>query len=354
MKAKKLPSGSWRCRVYDYTDDSGKKHYRSFTCQDPSPKGKRICEAEAAAWAMNKTKLNSKKKQYLITFSEALDKYITDREKTLSPPSLRKYRSLQRNHFQEINDIVLNEIDQEDVQTMVNRMITEGYSPRSIWEITSMVSTIQKRNNIMPFMNTAKPKKKRKKKKIVPTDKQVLDMLRETEGKEMYICIMLAAFCGLRREEVAALKVEDFDKKRKIVHIHNAMVDMKGGGWIIKDTKTEDGDREIKVPNCILDILPPSGKVTELNPGKITHRFQTIAKHCDLPEGITFHSLRHYKTSIMLMLGENDMVVRKEMGWSKKDFQEMIEIYGHPVEGHEFNQKTSEYFDDMTRYMTHK
>jgi hypothetical protein len=29
--AKKLPSGSWRCRVYDYTDDTGKKIYRSFT-----------------------------------------------------------------------------------------------------------------------------------------------------------------------------------------------------------------------------------------------------------------------------------------------------------------------------------
>lgn len=30
-KAKKLPSGSWRTLIYDYTDDKGKNHYKSFT-----------------------------------------------------------------------------------------------------------------------------------------------------------------------------------------------------------------------------------------------------------------------------------------------------------------------------------
>lgn len=304
---------------------------------------------------MNKPVMgNSKKNSYQLTFAEALDKYITDREGFLSPPSIRKYKGLQRNHFAEISNMVLSEIDQEDVQQMVNRMVKEKYSPKTIWEVTSMVSTVQKKNGIMPFMNTAKPKKKRKRKKIAPTDAQVLDMLSYTSGKEMHICVMIAAFCGLRREEIAALDVSDFDKKRKVVHIHNAMVDVDGGGWIIKDTKTEDGDREIKVPDCVLDILPPSGRVTELNPGKITHRFQTIAKNCNLPQGITFHSLRHYTTSVKLMLGENDMVVRKEMGWSEKDFQEMKEIYGHTVEGHEFSTKSCEYFDSMTRNMTQK
>lgn len=31
--AKKLPSGSWHCQVYDYTDASGKRHYESFTAR---------------------------------------------------------------------------------------------------------------------------------------------------------------------------------------------------------------------------------------------------------------------------------------------------------------------------------
>ena len=31
QRPKKLPSGTWRCQVYDYTDDNGKRHYESFT-----------------------------------------------------------------------------------------------------------------------------------------------------------------------------------------------------------------------------------------------------------------------------------------------------------------------------------
>ena len=52
--AKKLPSGSWRCLVYDYTDENGKRIYRSFTSDDPSPAGKRKAEALAAQYAAEK------------------------------------------------------------------------------------------------------------------------------------------------------------------------------------------------------------------------------------------------------------------------------------------------------------
>ena len=59
MEARKLPSGSWRCRVYSHTEDvlqpdgstKQKKVYKSFTCDDTTLKGKRKCEKMAAEWA---------------------------------------------------------------------------------------------------------------------------------------------------------------------------------------------------------------------------------------------------------------------------------------------------------------
>ena len=50
--AKKLPSGSWRCQVFSHIEEiplsdgtiKKKRVYKSFTCSDPSKKGKRICE----------------------------------------------------------------------------------------------------------------------------------------------------------------------------------------------------------------------------------------------------------------------------------------------------------------------
>ena len=64
--AKKLPSGSWRCLVfshYEYvTGKDGnvkkKRVYESFTCDDPSPAGKRRCEAMAAEYADKKEQSN--------------------------------------------------------------------------------------------------------------------------------------------------------------------------------------------------------------------------------------------------------------------------------------------------------
>ena len=50
-----------------------KKVYKSFTCDDPTPKGKRKCEAEAAAWAQDK---ESNSRIESITCGKALDNYI--------------------------------------------------------------------------------------------------------------------------------------------------------------------------------------------------------------------------------------------------------------------------------------
>ena len=47
--AKKLPSGSWRCQAYDYTDYNGKRHYESFTADS-----KKDAEFMAAQFAMEK------------------------------------------------------------------------------------------------------------------------------------------------------------------------------------------------------------------------------------------------------------------------------------------------------------
>lgn len=47
--AKKLPSGSWRCLVYGYTDSNNKRHYKSFTANT-----KKEAERLAANYAVDK------------------------------------------------------------------------------------------------------------------------------------------------------------------------------------------------------------------------------------------------------------------------------------------------------------
>ena len=84
--AKKLPSGSWRCQVFSHfeeqiqPDGTVKKKRIYKSCDDPSTRGKRKCEAEAAAWAADKEQFSGIQS---IDFGDAMDNYINSRENVL-------------------------------------------------------------------------------------------------------------------------------------------------------------------------------------------------------------------------------------------------------------------------------
>ena len=73
--AKKLPSGSWRCQVYDYTDANGKRHYKSFTSYNPTAKGKREAKRMAADYAYEK----ENRSHCSMTFGEAIEEITQER-----------------------------------------------------------------------------------------------------------------------------------------------------------------------------------------------------------------------------------------------------------------------------------
>ena len=116
-KAKKLPSGSWRCLVYSHTERiwdekkqiwKDKRIYESFTSDDPSPAGKREAEFAAAQFALNKHAV--KAPNGYTTLKEAIDKYIESSDAVLSPSTIRGYRTAQKNSFQGIMNMKLKSL----------------------------------------------------------------------------------------------------------------------------------------------------------------------------------------------------------------------------------------------------
>ena len=122
-EAKKLPSGSWRVQVfshYEYVQNPDgttkkKRIYESFTCDDPSNRGKRKCEAEAAAWAAERK--NNRPEN--ISVYNAISKYIQIKEPVLSKTTIAGYLRMQRLYFASIGDYRLRELDQITVQSWV-------------------------------------------------------------------------------------------------------------------------------------------------------------------------------------------------------------------------------------------
>ena len=80
---KKLSSGNWRVRVYDYTDESNVRHYRSFTATT-----KKECSYMAAEFSQNKSRIAAGD----LTVAEAIDEYIRVKSEVLSHSTIRVIR----------------------------------------------------------------------------------------------------------------------------------------------------------------------------------------------------------------------------------------------------------------------
>ena len=152
--AKKLPSGSWRIRVFDYQDINGKKHYKSFTCDDKSAKGKRKCELMAAEWAANKEAMlcNSISN---ITLQQCFDNYIASKENILSPATIRGYKQMYT-YFSTIMDIKLTKINQKLVNHFVNDL-SRTHSPKTVRNAHGFLSSALRASGCDINLNTKLP-----------------------------------------------------------------------------------------------------------------------------------------------------------------------------------------------------
>ncbi|WP_051629479.1 hypothetical protein [Lacrimispora aerotolerans] len=134
--AKKLPSGSWRVQVYSHTETilqpdgitKDKRIYKSFTNDDPFPKGKRQVEKEAASWAANK-EMGSK--SYNKTIGEMIQDYCIAKSNVLSPTTVIGYKSIKDNMMVSISDLEADRLGSDRIQQWINEFSIDK-SPKTV------------------------------------------------------------------------------------------------------------------------------------------------------------------------------------------------------------------------------
>ncbi|MBE6005637.1 MAG: site-specific integrase [Sarcina sp.] len=323
--AKKLPSGSWRCRVFSHYEikPNGKKKpvYESFTVKDPSRTGKRECERMAAEWAASKRSRQAAE----TTVQAAVRQYIDLKEHVLSPATVRSYESYLRSRMDDIRLYSLGGLTAQEVQGWINGLSAK-YSPKYVRNIYGLFTAAVAFAGVdLPFRVSLPAKQEFL--AHVPCDEEVQVLIgylrkpprdkRDAESRrELLTAIMLAAFGSMRRGEICALTVDDFHGCH--VSVTKDMVQNKNYAWIVKPTpKTSASNRTVELPQAIVDQiqLPDHGRIMKAHPEQITNRFRRAIKRCGADIPFRFHDLRHYYVSIAHALGIPDAYVMEMGGW---------------------------------------
>lgn len=303
--ARKLKSGSWRVLVYDYTDEDGKRKYKSFTA--PTKK-----QAELAAAQYNASEKQSRTN---ITVRDALERYITAKDGVLSPSTIKGYRQMQKADYGQIESVDVYRLTTERMQQFVTSLVNEGKSPKTVANIYGLLSSSVTMFRPDVVFHVSLPKRS-KRKKDAPSDAQVQQLFSAADG-ELKVSIALAAFGGLRRGEICALRYEDVTGN--VISVHADMVQDSEYQFHYKDIpKTSDSIRLVTVPDGVIELLGqgrPDEFIVKSNPNMITHRFIYLRDKLNLD--IRFHDMRHYFASIGAALNIPDIYLSDFGGWGR-------------------------------------
>lgn len=330
MKVEQLPSGSYRIRIM--IDG----HRYTFTDKD-----KLRVKANAAQFAdQHREAIDNP------TLLQAMDKYIDDRKKIRSPSTIRGYVDIVNRlsaDYPQICNKKLTALRESDLQSIVN---TLGLSPKTIRNYMGFIQAATGRKYNVALPQKVKPQVR------IPNDMEVAGLIRLAQDMypDLEVPVMLGCFGPLRRSEICALTIDDFEGDW--VNITRGLVKDEHGRFQLKDIpKTTESARRIKLPHFVVKKIREQGYVTKYNPDQISHYFRRMQQRVGLEDVYCFHSTRHYCVSSLHANGLPDAYIMERGGWSTPDV--LIYVYRHTIsdETAALTDKALNHFDSVTKFV---
>lgn len=314
--------------VYEGKDAAGKRKYHFIVAE--SKREWRQLEAEFKAH-------RNDSRRPTITVGECVENYITSREGTLSPASIRGYRSDQKK-VEQISAIRVSDLTAANLQFWVSDM-AKRLAPKTVRNVYSLAISAIGMVDDRRFRVTLPAKRP-----VIyntPTTDQV-KMLLDSAKPDMRIAILLASVGSLRRGEICALDYSDVASDS--VFVHRAAVIDEHGKVIIRDIpKTSGSVRRVQMPKEVMvEIGKGEGLVFKRSPSALESEFRRLRDGAGLK--CRFHDLRHYSASILHAIGVPDQYIMERGGWS--DDRVLKAVYRNTLEDQSraFSEKANKYF----------
>lgn len=323
-KPEKLSSGRWRVRI----QIDGQR----YSCLGDTKEEARQKAKEVFAGAQMEKKVP-------LTVGKAMDRYIEEKAGTLSPSTIRGYKAIRRNYLQGIMDINITDLTQGDIQLAVSSEAAKGKSPKTIRNANGLLTSVLEEFRPNFVTHTRLPEKQKNEMRIF-SEEEMQKVWNVAKGNKYELPILFASWLGLRMSEVRGVKFSDVQNGR--IHIHRAIVRNDEGSHVEKGPKTSAGDRWIKLPETIANLIEFTynerygddkelGKDDYICPWAditIHKNFKNICKKAGV-EACRFHDLRHFAASEAHALGVPNKYAMKRMGHKTENM--LQNVYQHTM-----------------------
>lgn len=364
-KAKKLPSGSWRCQAYSHTvtitdpktgEIKKKRIYKSFTSDDPSPKGRKEAELAAAMYqANNQRQLLSAEPPINLTLTEAIDRYLDSSDNVLSPSTVHGYRIIQRNGFKNLMNIRINDITQEMLQTAVNHeasLIVKGHkiSPKTVHNRYGLISAVLNRYHPELSAHIRLPQVETK----IMTLPEPESIMKAFKGDRLELAVLLAMWMSFSMSEIRGLSKSKSIDGDYIV-IREVRVQLSSGDIVKPQGKVSTRNRMHRIPAYIKSLIDQvdGDIIVPYSAHAIYCHFRTVLRQNNIPH-ISFHGLRHLNASVMAKLNIPEKYAMERGGWKTDTVMKRVYTHTFSNERIKVDNIIDEYFETMQHEMQHE
>lgn len=313
-------------RLYLGKDPHGKRLYKSFTA-DTLKKAKDA----ARQWKVLHPASPSD-----TTLRDACARFLETRSATLSPSTLADYTH-RVNYlsilFPDLFKARLAAITTDRLQEVVNVLAgksndnnnTKRLSPKTVYNYYSLINAVLESNGLY-VRNVRLPQRQRPDLNI-PEEEMVKQLIESIKGTSLEIPVLLAALGPMRRGEICGLTMDDIDFDNNIIHVRKSKA-LSDSGYVIKQPKSSAGNRDIRYPAEVIQLIKEQGYVTNLNPKTLSGNFSRHLQRHNIPH-FRFHDLRHYAASFLLAKGVPAVYVKERGGWES---DQTMQRYVHALD----------------------
>jgi len=306
----KKSNGKWRVQVYLGTEN-GKRIIKTITADT-----KQECLYKASILKHDGLPKSSK-----LTVRDAVVQYINSIEGVISYNTLRGYRVILKNYFQELMSLPVEKLTNTIVQQAISEE-SQRLSPKTIKNGWGLISTSLKKVCGRVF-DVRLPQMQIEIKEF-PATQEIVNAIKGTPSE---LPCLLAMWLGMRMGEIKGLDCSSV--KDGLLHISQTRV-YKDGQEILKLTAKNDRSiRNLPIPSYLLSLIEnteayknyrETGENAPLigTPrNRIYKRWKKICK--DHNWSMSFHDLRSVNASICIVLGIPDKYTMQRNGY-KSDY----------------------------------